>query len=73
MEEGGGLLRNPVTMKKTGMKKAFPKNSIFSLAGWLWTAALTARPARNAPTIPGRLMAWAITAATARIASMRTK
>ncbi len=69
MEEGGGLLRNPVTMKKTGMKKAFPKNSIFSLAA----AALTARPARNAPTIPGRLMAWAITAATARIASMRTK
>ena len=37
------------------MKKEFQKNSNFSLAGLSCTAALTAKPARNAPTMPGRL------------------
>jgi hypothetical protein len=49
-----GSIRNPVTAKKIGIKKEFPKNSNFAFAGLSLTAALTASPARNAPTIPRR-------------------
>jgi hypothetical protein len=51
-----GSINKPVTIMKLGMNKAFPKNSSLTLAGLSWTAQLTASPARNAPTIPGRFM-----------------
>lgn len=54
-KKAAGLMRNPVTMKKAGMKKAFPKNSIFSLAGSLWTVALTARPAEEGADNSGQI------------------
>ena len=59
--------------EKSGDKKRIPKNSNFSLAGFSWAAALTANPARNAPTMPGRLMLCANTAATPMIPSITTK
>src|SRR5439155_648794 len=48
-----GLIRKPDAMKKIGMKMEFPRNSSSSFAGLSSTAALTARPARNAPTMSG--------------------
>ena len=51
-----GSIKKPVTMKKIGMNRVLPMNSSLFLAGLSFTAALTARPARNVPTIPGRLM-----------------
>jgi hypothetical protein len=37
------------------MKKASPKNSNFSFAGLSRAAALTAKPGKKAPTIPGKI------------------
>src|SRR6516164_11491558 len=68
-----GSIKNPVTTKKTGINKESPKNSNFSLAGFSRAAALTANPARKAPTMPGRLMICASTAATPMIPSITTK
>jgi hypothetical protein len=45
-----GSMRKPVTMKKLGMNRALPKKSSLDFVGWSRTAALTASPARNAPT-----------------------
>jgi len=66
-------MRKPVTMKKLGMNSALPRNSSLFFAGCSLTATLTARPARNAPTMSGRLIKSASTPATAMMASIRTK
>src|SRR6516225_1500362 len=48
-----GTIRRPVTMKKIGMKRVLPKNTSFSFAGCPAAAALTAQPAKKAPTMSG--------------------
>src|SRR6516164_1986901 len=65
--------QEPVTTKKIGTNGALPKNSSFSFAGCVPTAALTDNPAKKAPTMPGRLMRSASTPATTMMPSMVTK
>lgn len=65
--------RKPVTMKKQGMKKTLPRNSIFSFAEVPRTASLTAMPARKAPSMPSSSRDSASAAPTATMPIMRAK
>jgi hypothetical protein len=60
-----GLIKKPVTAKKIGMNSDLPRNSSLALAGLPRADALTASPARNAPTMPGNWIASASTPAMA--------
>ncbi len=49
--KAGISINNPMSTKKQGINKTLPINSTFSLTGLRPNTSLTAKPARNAPTI----------------------
>ena len=72
MGEGRRIDEEPRGKKKQGMNSALPTNSSLAFAARSRVAALTASPAKNAPTMSGKLMKSATTPATAMIPSIRT-
>ena len=68
-----GSTRNPTDTRNAGMNSAAPKNSIRSISGPpLGTSRLSARPAKNAPTMPSMPPTSATNDADRNAASMNT-